>query len=76
MLATMAAPRFYESGSAARRLGLSATRLHELGTELGLPAERTDGGRRLWTEEDITALQRAREERQAARAGGRAPRAA
>lgn len=76
MTATMAAPRFFESGTVARRLELSATRLHELGAELGLPAARTDGGRRLWTEEDIAVLQRAREERQAARLAGRAPRAA
>ncbi len=76
MTATITPPRFYESGSVARRLELSATRLHELGEELGLPAERTDGGRRLWTEAEIEELVRRREERRAARAGGRDPQAA
>ncbi len=76
MTATTMPPRFYESGSVARRLALSATRLHELGEELGLPAERTDGGRRLWTEDEIEVLARLREERRAARAAGRDPQAA
>ena len=61
--------RYLESGTAARRIGLSITRLHELGTELGLPAARTDGGRRLWTQEEIMAIQRLREERLASRRG-------
>ena len=71
MSATMTTPRFYESGSVARRLALSATRLHELGTEMGLPTERTDGGRRLWTEEEIAAIQRVREARRATRTDSR-----
>lgn len=58
--------RYLESGTAARQLNLSITRLHEIGAELGLPVARTDGGRRLWTEEEITAIQRKREERLAA----------
>ncbi len=61
--------RYLESGTAARRLNLSITRLHELGAELGLPAARTDGGRRLWTPEEIAAIQRLREERVASRRG-------
>ncbi len=68
--------RFLESGTAARKLNLSITRLHELGAELGLPAARTDGGRRLWTEAEILAVSRAREARLAARAAGRDPQAA
>jgi len=72
MIATMPVARFYESGTTARRLNVSITRLHELGHELGLPAARTDGGRRLWTEEEIAAIQRSREARRVARATGRA----
>lgn len=76
MMATTTSPRYRESGSVARRLNLSLTRLFQYGEELGLPAERTDGGRRLWTEEEIEAIQRMRAERQAARAAGRDPQAA
>lgn len=68
--------RYLESGTAARQLNLSITRLHEIGAELGLPAARTDGGRRLWTAEEIAAISRLREARQAARATGRDPQAA
>ena len=64
---------YFESGTAARQVNLSITRLHELGAELGLPAARTDGGRRLWTAEEIRAIQRLREERQATRVAGRDP---
>ncbi len=76
MLAATPVPKYFESGTAARRLGLSMTRLHELGSELGVPATRTDGGRRLWTEDEILAIQRAREERRTALAVGRSSRAA
>ncbi len=61
--------RYLESGTAARRLNLSITRLHEIGGELGLPAARTDGGRRLWTEAEIRAIQQRREARAASRRG-------
>lgn len=61
--------RYLESGSAARLLNLSITRLHEIGAELGLPAARTDGGRRLWTAEEIRAIQQLREERATSRRG-------
>ena len=73
---TLTVPRFTESGQVARRLGVSLTWLHELGAELGLPTERTVGGRRLWTEAEIEAIQRMREERQASRLAGREARAA
>lgn len=74
--ATLTVPRFTESGQVARRLGVSLTSLHELGAELGVPTERTVGGRRLWTEEEIAAIQRMREERQVTRQAGRETRAA
>jgi len=74
--ATLTAPRYYESGTVARRLGCSLTWLHELAADLGVPTERTDGGRRLWTEDEIAALQRLRAERQAARVASRDARAA
>lgn len=76
MQPTMTSPRYRESGSVARRLNLSLTRLLYYGKALGLPAERTDGGRRLWTEEEVEAIQRLREERLAGRAAGRDPQAA
>lgn len=76
MVTSLTAPRYYESGTVARRLGCSLTWLHELAADLGVPTERTDGGRRLWTEEEISAIQRMREERQTARLSGRETRAA
>ncbi len=69
-------PRYHESGAVARRVGVSIQRVNFLADELGLPIERTSAGTRLWTEELIVELQRQREERRAARVGGRESNAA
>ena len=69
MTTTAPAPQLHESGTVARRLGISLTRLHELERELGTPTLRTSSGRRLFDEQTIEALQRLREERAASRRG-------
>jgi hypothetical protein len=48
--------RYHESGLVARRLDISVTRLHQIGEKLGIPAARTEGGRRLYTEAEIARL--------------------
>jgi hypothetical protein len=47
---------YLESGTVARRVGLSATRLHEIGEELHIPLARTDRGTRLWTEQEVETV--------------------
>ncbi len=53
-------PQLHESGTVARRLGISLTRLFELERQLPTPAPRTSSGRRLFDEQTIAALQQLR----------------
>jgi DNA-binding transcriptional MerR regulator len=78
MAATTTAPVLYlEVGSVARRCLVTPSAVHNWLREGRItPAARTEGGIFLFTPEEVEAIQRAREERQAARVAGRAPRAA
>ncbi len=69
MTASIDRPQLHESGTVARRLGISLTRLHELERELSAPTIRTSSGRRLFSEETIAALERLRAERATNRRG-------
>ncbi len=60
MTASIDRPQLHESGTAARTLGVSLTRLHELERRLPAPVLRTTSGRRLFTDRDLEALQRLR----------------
>jgi DNA-binding transcriptional MerR regulator len=62
-------PQLHESGTVARRLGISLTGLFELERRLPTPAPRTSSGRRLFDEQTIEALQRLREARALNRRG-------
>ncbi len=64
--------QFHESSVAARRLGISLTRLFELERQLPTPVPRTSSGRRLFDEATITALQQLRRSRAAALPADRA----
>ncbi len=76
MSATATTPIFSEVGPVARRLGVSVSTVHLWVREGRVAPLRTAGGVMLFTEEQVTALQRQREERLAARAAGQTPQAA
>ncbi len=71
MTAIAERPQLHESGTVARRLGISLTRLFELERQLPTPAPRTSSGRRLFDEETIVALQQLRRGRATAPAADR-----
>ena len=61
-------PVYLETSDVARRLGVSAAAVMKWTREGRVSPLRTIGGRRLFTEQDVAALERARAERAAARA--------
>lgn len=78
MVAMQTTPLLYlEVGSVARRCEVTPSAVHNWLREGRItPAARTEGGIFLFTSEEVEALQRVREERQAARVAARDSRAA
>ncbi len=78
MPGTMIAPRrMLEVGDLARVGGVSTQTIRRWASEGRIaPPVLTGTGRRLWGDDVLQEIQRLCEERQAARAGGRAPQAA
>jgi DNA-binding transcriptional MerR regulator len=78
MIATTNSPLLYlEVGSVARRCEVTPSAVHRWLREGRItPAARTEGGIFLFAPEEVEAIQRMREERQAARQADREARAA
>ena len=70
MTSTSTATQYLESGHVARQLDISIPYLHELERRLERPVPRTSGGRRLFTAEDVRALEQVRKEGRRAEAIG------
>ncbi len=73
MGATATRPIYSEAGQVARRCDVSVSAVHKWVRAGKVEPLRTAGGVMLFTEEQVTALQRQREERRAARAIGQPP---
>jgi hypothetical protein len=67
-VSAVAEPQYMESSDFARRFNVSTAAVFKWEREGLISPLRTTGGRRLFTEADVVALERARAERAAARA--------